>query len=198
MEELESDLLEGFIALGVEFGGLGEVLLVEQVVRVVATGEGSLLAVLASLQRLLELLPPQVVPPGVRVLALQVGHVQRRLLGVHKQPVLPQVTADRHERRAVLARERRAVDYLPRDLREHGYVPRVHVHYVELRDCKRMRQNVLHQVISFFLQVGGALQGFLLYYKILLVLIVGRIVESKFVHPAKTPYMTFILVTFRG
>jgi hypothetical protein len=61
-----------------------------------------------------------------------------------------------------------------------------------------MRQNVLYQVISFFLQVGGALQGFLLYYKILLVLIVGRIVESKFVHPAETPYMAFILVTFRG
>ncbi len=68
MEEFEGDLLEGFVTLGVVVGGSIILLLVEEVVSIVATGKGTLLPCLASLQSLLELFPSQIVAPGIGIL----------------------------------------------------------------------------------------------------------------------------------
>lgn len=77
-------------------------------------------------------------------------------LGVQEELILPKVEAYGLQgvlRLVELAR----VDDLLGDLRQHGDVPGVHVHYVELRDRERMREHVLGQLVALLLQIGGLL-----------------------------------------
>jgi hypothetical protein len=70
-EELQSNFLEGLVALSVEFGRLLELPSLEQMIRIEARCKGPLLPVLACKYGLKEFFPLQVVSPSILIFPVQ-------------------------------------------------------------------------------------------------------------------------------
>jgi hypothetical protein len=115
-------------------------------------------------------------------------------LGVQKELILPKVEVyglHGFLRLVNLAR----VDDLLGYLRQHGDASGVHLHYVELCDRKRMREDVLCQLVTLFLQRGGLLEASLL--QDVLVLVISPVVKAEFVHPPEAAHLAVLAVSLR-
>ena len=87
-EELKSYLLEGIVALRLEFGRLLELPSLEQLIRIEPRCEGPLIPVLACEYGLKENLPLQVVSPSILILPVQMCDEYRVTLGVQEELIL--------------------------------------------------------------------------------------------------------------